>query len=433
MDADDTGLVTHDQNASGGGARTKVSRLLLALRIVLVLLLWLTFPVFMVVLLLLPFTQVGSGVLSFLIVPAFYGVLTAFICVARPHHRPTLVLGCVALGLVAAIVANGVYANSQMTIPGYDQEAAGRLSGAADELNLKGGYKQYRPFSSDAIARLDEAATLRFAADDGHLPRVDSATALLPLASSFVTATYPEEATTVGWEVDDPLDATFQYNNSSEGFYALVDGDVDVFFGAKPDEAQMAYAQEQGVEFEYTPVGREGFVFLVNAANPVSSLTVEQVKGIYSGQITNWKEVGGVDEPIIAYQRNQGSGSQSMMVRFMGDVSLADPPSNWVASGMGGLVSAVADYDNRHGAIGYSFRYYVTDLVGDYDVKLLAIEGVEPALEHIEDGTYPITGEFYATTRKGDDDANLARLLEWVTGEQGQELVEKSGYARLSR
>ena len=101
----------------------------------------------------------------------------------------------------------------------------------------------------------------------------------------------------------------------------------------------------------------------------MDSLTVQQVKDIYSGAITNWKDVGGEDEPIIAYQRNSGSGSQSMMERFMGDVPLADAPSNWVASGMGGLVSAVAAYDNRHGAIGYSFRYYVTDLVGDYDVK----------------------------------------------------------------
>lgn len=213
----------------------------------------------------------------------------------------------------------------------------------------------------------------------------------------------------------------------------MADGETDVFFGALPDEDQVDYAKEQGVEFEHTPMWREAFVFLVNAVNPVDSLTVQQVRGIYSGAITNWKEVGGKDEPIIAYQRNTGSGSQSMMERFMGDVPLTDAPSNMVATGMGGLVSAVADYDNRHGAIGYSFRYYVTNLVGDYDVKLLAIEGVEPTLEHIADGSYPITGEFYATTRKGDNSESFARLLAWAQGEQGQELVEKSGYARLSR
>ena len=93
--------------------------------------------------------------------------------------------------------------------------------------------------------------------------------------------------------------------------------------------------------------------------------------------------------------------------------------------------TSLADGDNGKGAIGYSFRYYVTDLVGDYDVKLLAIEGAAPTLENIEDGSYPITGEFYAVTRKDDAVKNLTRLLDWIRGEQGQELVVKSGYAWL--
>ena len=110
-----------------------------------------------------------------------------------------------------------------------------------------------------------------------------------------------------------------------------------------------------------------------------------------------------------------------------------NPPSKMHSAGsMSGLVKGIADFDNGKGAIGYSFRYYVTDLVGEYDVKLLAIEGAEPTLQNIEDGSYPITGEFYAVTRKGDSDANLARFLEWVRGPQGQELVAKSGYARLA-
>ena len=388
--------------------------------------------------------------------------------------------------------------------------------------NLEGGYEQYRPFTGESVARLDEPSTLSFSAGD-DLPHVDSATALLPLASAFVTATYPQEATTVGWEGQEyvsryhdghfdgfvqcyfnatgsqPADsglyesfkaddgatgypqayregyvsgwedalaaqaqgverdtaeyydrastyalaydashafpsneAVFQYNNSSSGFTSLADGNTDVFFGTKSDADQEDYARKRGVEFEYTPVGREGFVFLVNASNPVDSLTVEQVKGIYSGKITNWREVGGADEPIVAYQRNADSGSQSMMERFMGDTALMDPLGEMRTAGsMSGLVRRIAEYDSGKGAIGYSFRYYVTNLVGDHDVKLLEIEGVPPTLESIEDGSYPISGEFYAVTRKGDDSGNLSRLLEWIRGEQGQELVAKCGYARL--
>ena len=539
-----------DENKSGampltptydGAAKPyRRSRASWAIRIVLLVALWLPQPVLLFRELIAGTARYGFlGMWNYALVAAALVVLTALIVVARPRHTPTVVLACGTAALVALCAANAVSASSQFVDEAsYDRQTARVFSDDALSNNLEGGYEQYRPFTGESAVRLDEPSTLVFSEDD-ELPRVDSATALLPLASAFVTATYPQEATTVGWEGQEYQDyfdsghfdgfmqcygsgddsqqpnsdqyesfkagggagnypeayregyvsgwedalaaqaqgvkwdtaeywdrvstyamayddshafpsneAVFQYNNSSTGFMSLTAGDTDVFFGTKSDADQEEYARDRGVEFEYTPVGREGFVFLVNAANPVDSLTVEQVKGIYSGKITNWREVGGPDEAIVAYQRNANSGSQSMMERFMGDVELMDPPSEMHSAGsMSGLVKGIADYDNGKGAIGYSFRYYVTDLVGDYDVKLLAIEGAAPTLENIEDGSYPITGEFFAVTRKGDLEeghaqiaespnidtrqANLVRLVDWIRGEQGQELVVKSGYARL--
>lgn len=404
------------------------------LRAALIVILWLTVPIAMLLLFLSPMAAEAAGFLGILLLPVIAIAATAFIARARRHDRLTIVFGCVTLVLVAAFAGSAAFSASQINQVGedYDFETAGKLGESDSDENLQGGYEQYRPFTSEVIARLDEPSELKFGPDDS-LPRVDCATALLPLASSLVTATYPEEATTVQWEQpEEGPGAIFQYNNTSWGFQRLVEGRTDVFFGALPGEQEVKNAQDRGVEFECTPVGREGFVFLVNANNPVDSLTVEQVRGIYSGKITNWKQVGGADEPIVAYQRNKNSGSQAMMERFMGGKLVNNPPST-VYSSMGGLVRSVADYDNGQGAIGYSFRYYVTNLVGDYPVKLLAIEGVEPTAENITRGTYPITGDFYAVTRKGDEDPNLARFLEWVCGAQGQELVEKSGYARLQQ
>lgn len=292
-------------------------------------------------------------------------------------------------------------------------------------------YDEYLPFTSTKIARLEEASTLQFSKTD-DLPVLDSASAFLPLCSAFVTAVYPGDISVAYVGDANPTDCTFQYNNSSEGFYCLADKTTDIFFGIKPSEGQVTYATDAGVEFEYAPIGREAFVFLVNADNPVNSLTTQQVRDIYSGKITNWSEVGGDDREIIAYQRNVDSGSQSQMVRFMGNVPLEDAPQVLRSASMGSLVKSVADYDNGPDAIGYSFRYYVTDLVAEYNVKLLAIEGVEPTIENIGNGSYPVTGDFYAVTRKGETNQNVTRLIDWIQSEQGQYLVEQSGYSRLA-
>ena len=86
---------------------------------------------------------------------------------------------------------------------------------------------------------------------------------------------------------------------------------TDIFIGAAPSEEQVTYAEQFGTTFEYTQIGSEAFVFFVHKGNPIDSLTLEQIKGIYSGKITNWSQLGGKNEEIVPFQRNEGSGSQS--------------------------------------------------------------------------------------------------------------------------
>lgn len=98
--------------------------------------------------------------------------------------------------------------------------------------------------------------------------------------------------------------------------------------------------------------------------------------------------VDGVTDVFIGTDpSDEGSGSQSRMTGFMGDVPLMDPPESWRIVSMGGLVCALAGYDNRPNGLGYSFRYYATQMIEGADVKLLAIDGVEPTVEHIADGS----------------------------------------------
>ncbi len=281
----------------------------------------------------------------------------------------------------------------------------------------------YRPVSEDTkVALLDEPSTLRL--EDEDLPRMDGATALYPVYSAFSRAVYPT------WALEDNpyRNAYVTCNTTTRAYINIVTGEADIIFVAGPSEEQMQYAADNGVELVFTPIGREAFVFFVNARNPLTDITYEQIQAIYSGEITKWEELG-VDGlgKIRPFQRDKGSGSQSALERLMAGKTLIDPPREDVVDGMGGIITQTADYRNYKNAIGFSFRFYSTEMVKNDQIKLLSINGIAPTLENIENGTYPIASEFYAVTRS-DADENTLRLLEWIQGEQGQELVEKTGY-----
>lgn len=281
---------------------------------------------------------------------------------------------------------------------------------------------EYLPFNDvSKIVKLDKEASLKLKDD---LPIVDGAAAVFPVYSAFVNAVYPNDV-----RINDDV---FKYSNTVDGYRKLARKEIDIFFGAYPSEEQIMYAENEcGTEFEYNEIGKEGFVFFVNKNNPINSLTTEQIKGIYSGKITNWKDVGGKDEKIQAFQRNEGSGSQSMLIRFMGDSEIANPIREEKEDLMVGIIKKVADYKNYSNSIGFSFRYYLEGIIKNPNVKMLSVDGVEPTPENISNGSYPITTSLYAVTYKGNDNENVEKLINWVKSEGGQEIIEKTGYAAI--
>ncbi len=269
--------------------------------------------------------------------------------------------------------------------------------------------EKYLPFDENSeIIKVRADLTL-----DGDVPVIDGAAALFPVYSAFVNACYPSDS--VGFENGEfSPDSAMQYRNTLRAYKALADGDADIVICAAPSEEQVKYAANKGVEFELVPIGREGFVFIVNADNPIDDLTDEQLRGIYSGKYRSWKQLGGKNKPIGAVRRINGSGSQSVMEKFMVEEPI------------------LPDYDVFMGScIAYTFRYYVQDVIGEGGVKMLSVNGVYPDTQSISDGSYPLTCQFYAVYRKGDDDPNIKRLIDWILSDQGQEIIEKSGYSRL--
>lgn len=284
---------------------------------------------------------------------------------------------------------------------------------------------EYLPFDENSkIVKID-SKTLKFSEDD-ELPRIDGASAAFPVYSAFIHAVYPNTKETELWG------NVFQYNNTVGGYIELAKKNTDIFIGAYPSKDQITYAEKCNTEFVYTQIGWEAFVFFVHKDNPINSLTTEQIKGIYSGKITNWREVGGSDEEIIPFQRDNNSGSQSMMIRFMGDTPLMQAETK-VIQGMGAVVEEVVDYQSRAGSIGYSFRYYLEGIVQNPEVKMIAVEGVAPTAENIRNNTYPIVTPVYAVTYENNPNPNVARLVEWILSEEGQYIIEQTGYVGMKK
>lgn len=278
----------------------------------------------------------------------------------------------------------------------------------------------FLPFEEDSdLARIETEFALT-----GDLPVLDGAAALVPVYASIIDSVYPEGCVTYEGGVfsDENYygenfapDSKMQYKNTVRGYKAIVDGETDILFCAAPSAEQKAYAEEQGVELVYVPVGLEAFVFFVNSENPVESLTVDEIRSIYAGDIQNWSEVGGANRVINPVTRLEGSGSQSMMQAFMGETAI-------------GGKSPLAMFG---GSIGFSFRYYLDDMVANSGVKMLSLNGVYPSRDNIRARTYPVITSFYAIYRADNDNENIPRLIEWLLSGEGQALIEACGYTSI--
>lgn len=254
-----------------------------------------------------------------------------------------------------------------------------------------------------------------------NYPSVDGSTSTIPLAQAF-------EANFTGTKLED---VQITHSKTHKAYERLINKEVDLILVTYPSDEEMQLAKSKNVELVIDKVVNEGFVFFINKNNPVDSLTVEQIQKIYSGEIKNWKEVGGKDEKIVAYQRPKNSGSQTGMEELvMKDVKLAEAPTENIASGMSDIIDVVSNYDNSSAAIGYSYYYYANTMYTSDSIKLLKVKDVEPNNETIKNGTYAFQTAYYAVTR--NDKTEIADTLKaQMLSSRGQKVAEEAGYVPI--
>ena len=271
-------------------------------------------------------------------------------------------------------------------------------------------------------AEPDPAPQAEFRFTRANFPRLDGSTSLVPLgeAAASVLLGEPRE------DVQDLLD----WHKTTNSFRYLSRGESDLLLVSEPDPEVLAELEAEGLRCEMEPICTEALVFITNMGNPVDSLTSEQLRAIYAGEITNWAEVGGADAPIVAFQRNKSAGSQVLMEKLvMGDTPMAEAPADQIPGEMGFLIESVRSYDNAANAIGYSVYYYAHDMEMAHGLKLLRVDGVAPDSESIRGGEYPFRNPYFCVIRADEPEDSPARILrDWLLSEAGQQLLDREGY-----
>ena len=315
----------------------------------------------------------------------------------------------------------GIDMNSSHTAPGET---------ASTELNTPESSPTPTPSPAPTITPVVPPNTTPLATPSGegfqfteeNFPCIDGSTATIPLIEAVTCALLGKPRSEVNVNV----------SKTSEAYVALAENEADILlvYDSGDETRRQVNADEI---FETVPIGKDALVFLVNRDNPVDSLTTEQVRKIFSGEYTNWSEVGGSNEPIRAYLRGIGSGSQALMDKLVMDgLTMANPAMVPVIASMGGLIDVVADFAGGPSGIGYNVYYYVTEMRGNDYIKILSIDGVEPNYNTIQSGEYPFVSDFYSVIRKDEPAESPARALhKWIQTDEAQNLIAGEGYVAL--
>ena len=242
---------------------------------------------------------------------------------------------------------------------------------------------------------------------------------VLPLAQAeaedFMIA-YPEKSVTVTG------------GGSGVGIAALIDGEVDIATASremKADEIEAAKANDIN-PVEHT-IAIDGISVIVNSNNPVFELTFDQLRGIYNGSISNWKDVGGEDKSIVVISRDSSSGTYEY---FKEDVLLGDEyrPDALTQPATGGIVSEVTQNPSAIGYIGVAYL--------DESIKALSLDGGNgseyPSSENIISGAYPLSRPLYFYT-DGEPSGLTKEFIDYVMSEDGQSIVSEVGYFPINK
>jgi phosphate transport system substrate-binding protein len=221
---------------------------------------------------------------------------------------------------------------------------------------------------------------------------------------------------------------------SGTGIAALVNGTVDMANASRQiKDEERARAEASGIEPVEHVVAGDAIAIVVHPSNPVDGLTIPQLSAIFSGKITNWRELGGEERPIVLLSRESNSGTHVFFLEEVvrlgdGENTTLFSPDTLLMPSSEGISAEVRQNPN---AIGYDGLGYVTP-----DQKVVAVAPADgdpyimPTVDTVKDGSYPIARGLYIYTA-GEPEGDILEYLEWIQGPQGQAIVQDLGFVPL--
>lgn len=190
------------------------------------------------------------------------------------------------------------------------------------------------------------------------------------------------------------------------------------------------YAEEMGVALIEKPIAKDALAFIINPNNPVSSLTIQQIQGIYTGDIVNWNEVGGNDVLITPYVRNRNSGSQEKFeTMVMQGLTIKEFSELHIGTTM---MSPYYQIEGNETGIAFTPFYYYNVMIDNENTKAIGVNDIAMTKANIMNGTYPYITDVYAAVRSDIDKSSTAyKIFDFLTTTGGQAIVEESGYVPL--
>lgn len=243
-----------------------------------------------------------------------------------------------------------------------------------------------------------------------NFPRLNGSTAMVPLGQAIASVLLGETR-------EETADLT-KFSRTTQSYRELMNGQADLLISGAPPEGIYAEKEELGFEWELSTFAVDGLVFIVNADNPVDSLTTEQIQKIYTGEITNWSEVGGEDGEIVLIGREAGSGTRDGFESITGTEDACQYRQELTATG--DVITAVAQNPN---AIGYASLASVKD-----SVRAVSVGGVAPTEDTVKDGSYVIQRPFVLVTKSGTPLSDTAqKFFDFATSADAASLISDAG------
>ncbi|MDV0444524.1 Phosphate-binding protein PstS [Methanimicrococcus sp. At1] len=254
--------------------------------------------------------------------------------------------------------------------------------------------------------------------DDGTIA-VSGSTSVLPLAQTL-SENYMRENTDVIISV--------KGGGSGTGIAELIDGSNNIAMSSREiKDSEISNAGAKGINPVEHEIAKDGIAVIIHPSNPVPALTLDQLQKIYSGEIKNWKEVGGEDAEIAAIARDSSSGTQEFFKEaVMGEISFRNDLITQSATGA--VTQEVSQNPKAVGFIGAAYQ--------NNAVKTVGIESggttVTPTEENILNGKYPLSRSLYLYTDKNTKTA-ASEFIEYILSADGQKVVSEMGYAPLKK